>query len=270
MGRKFSPEVENEIINLYETGNYTQKQLSEKFNCYILTIGNIIRRKDNSFIKPNKKYEVNEDFFENINDEQKSYWLGFLYADGYVRMKDGKSGHLKLKLKCGDKNHIELFRDTIESNHKIVYNKEIVKKGEQEYICESNTLNVYSTKLTKDLFDKGCVTNKTFIIKFPFWLDKTLVRHFIRGYFDGDGSINKVKNRDNSFVVRIAGNDEFISNLHDVIREYGIIPSNIHKSGKISILHISRINEIKKLRCFLYDNISVSLDRKKIIFDKIK
>ena len=35
MGRKFSPEVENEIINLYETGNYTQKQLSEKFNCYI-------------------------------------------------------------------------------------------------------------------------------------------------------------------------------------------------------------------------------------------
>jgi len=45
-----------------------------------------------------RKYKFNEEFFDVLN-EKSAYWLGFLYADGYVRMKDGKSGELKLKLK---------------------------------------------------------------------------------------------------------------------------------------------------------------------------
>lgn len=38
-----------------------------------------------------RKYKLNEHFFDELN-EKSAYWLGFLYADGYVRMKDGKSG----------------------------------------------------------------------------------------------------------------------------------------------------------------------------------
>ena len=37
-----------------------------------------------------RKYKVNENYFDVLN-ENSSYWLGFLYADGYVRMKDRKS-----------------------------------------------------------------------------------------------------------------------------------------------------------------------------------
>jgi len=55
-----------------------------------------------------RKYNFNEHFFDVLN-EKSTYWLGFLYADGYVRLKDGKSGELKLKLKDTDKNHIEKF-----------------------------------------------------------------------------------------------------------------------------------------------------------------
>ena len=45
-----------------------------------------------------RKFNLNENFFDEMN-EKSSYWLGFLYADGYVRMKDNKSGELKIKLK---------------------------------------------------------------------------------------------------------------------------------------------------------------------------
>ena len=61
-----------------------------------------------------RKYKVNEYFFDTLN-EKSSYWLGFLYADGYVRLKDGKSGELKLKLKNTDKNHIQKFLLDIKS-----------------------------------------------------------------------------------------------------------------------------------------------------------
>ena len=44
-----------------------------------------------------RKYNLNENFFDEINDKS-VYWLGFLYADGSVRMKNNKSGELKLKL----------------------------------------------------------------------------------------------------------------------------------------------------------------------------
>ena len=61
------------------------------------TVSDIIKRDGNPHIIANKKYTVNENYFENIDNEEKAYWLGFLYADGYVRMKDGRSGELKLK-----------------------------------------------------------------------------------------------------------------------------------------------------------------------------
>ena len=42
-----------------------------------------------------------------------------------------------------------------------------------------------------DLIKQGCVPNKSLILTFPnkYQVPKNLINHFIRGYFDGDGSI---------------------------------------------------------------------------------
>jgi hypothetical protein len=34
-----------------------------------------------------QKYKINEDFFQEIDTEEKAYWLGFLYADGYIHVR---------------------------------------------------------------------------------------------------------------------------------------------------------------------------------------
>ena len=140
-----------------------------------------------------RKYNLNENFF-NVLNEKSVYWLGFLYADGYVRMKDGKSGELKLKLKDTDKEHIEKFLNDIECNKPIKCGIDNKSK-----FC---LVTVYSNLLVNKLFELGCDNNKTQKIRLPK-LNENLMNHFIRGYFDGDGSISKVKNRPNSFVVSI-------------------------------------------------------------------
>ena len=55
-----------------------------------------------------------------------------------------------------------------------------------------------SQKTVDDLIDKGCVKNKTLILKPPKNVPTELIRHFIRGFFDGDGSLMKYQKSEKS------------------------------------------------------------------------
>ncbi len=201
-----------------------------------------------------RKYKVNEGYFEVLN-EYSVYWLGFLYADGYVRLKDGRSGTLKLKLKDTDRGHIEKFLIDIESNHPIKCGVD----GKSKFCSTS----VNSNKMVKRLFELGCVNNKTFKIRLPN-LPEYLMSHFIRGYFDGDGSISIVKNRPNSFVVSVCSNKNF---NQDLIGFLGF--GKIYESINYSVIKINKIDEIKKFKNFIYSENCIKLDRKFNIFNQI-
>jgi hypothetical protein len=204
-----------------------------------------------------RKYKVNESYFDILNDNS-AYWLGFLYADGYVRMKDGRSGELKLKLKDTDKDHIEKFLTEIESNHPIKCGIDNKSK-----FCQ---VSVNSTIMVKRLFELGCDNKKTFKIRFPE-LPLNLMNHFIRGYFDGDGSVCKIKGKwDN---VSIAGNQNFIESLKKYLLGYDICKINIYDQGKIKILKLTNISDIIKFKKFIYNNDTISLDRKKNRFNDV-
>lgn len=202
-----------------------------------------------------RKYNFNEHFFDELN-EKSSYWLGFLYADGSVRMKDGKSGELRVKLKNTDKEHIEKFLKDIECNKPIKCGVE----GKSKF-C---SVTVYSNLLINRLFSLGCITNKTQKIRLPN-LDNVLMPHFIRGYFDGDGSISKVKNRPNSFNVSICSNNSFND---DVLSLLGF--GTAYKYKNYSVIKISKIMDIMNFRDYIYSNDVTLLERKLIKFKEIK
>lgn len=204
-----------------------------------------------------RKHNLNECFFDVLN-EKSAYWLGFLYADGYVRMKDGRSGELKLKLKDTDKGHIEKFLNHLGCEKPIKCGVDNKSK-----FC---SVSVYSTILVKKLFELGCVNNKTFKITLPK-INNELMIHFIRGYFDGDGSICKIKGKwDN---VSIAGNQNFIDDLKKYLLGYDMRNINIYTQGKIKILKITNLSDIIKFKKFIYKGDTVSLDRKKNRFNDI-
>ena len=57
------------------------------------------------------EYNYNEKYFEVIDNEHKAYWLGFLYADGYVepiyRKDKIKAFRIEIGLCAEDKAHLE-------------------------------------------------------------------------------------------------------------------------------------------------------------------
>ena len=262
-----SIEQELDVIELHK--NKTPlKHILQKYDIKnTKTIYDIINRNGRPHLIANKRYNVNDNYFENIDNEEKSYWLGFLYADGNVRMKYNRSGELKLKLKKSDRNHIELFNKCLDSDYPIRDGIGKVIVEDREYISEYSVVTISNTKLVKDLMKLGCVSNKTFKITLPN-LRKDLMRHFIRGYFDGDGYIHKLKSSTNGFVIGILGNDGFIESLQLYIsNELNSQKIYVYEKGKIKKLQIMNNEDCIKIKKYFYNNSTIYLKRKKDIFD---
>ena len=121
--------------------------------------------------------KVNDKFFSSIKTEQQAYWLGFISADGSVQNRPAKRV-LSLILSAKDQSHLETFREHIGSEHRIY---EYEREGHPH--CQ---LDVPSQALVSDLCKLGVVPAKSLILE-PPKLKERLIRHWIRGYFDGDG-----------------------------------------------------------------------------------
>lgn len=142
-----------------------------------------------------RKYSVNDDFFETIDTEEKAYWLGFIYADGYVTThKNNNSKILEIGLKLSDKEHLEKFKVSIESNHRIFI--------KNDNVCK---ISIVSKKLYYDLDNLGINEKKSLIIKPKLEkIPNHLQHHFIRGIFDGDGGFT-IGDKYTTFAVNFCG-----------------------------------------------------------------
>lgn len=262
---------ENQLksYELIESG-YTFKKISEIFGISESTVQLIKNRKGRKLQVANKKYQVNDNYFEKIDTEEKAYWLGFLYADGNVRMHKGRSGILKLKLKQSDKDHIEKFNKCLDSNYSITDGVEIVKSKGKIYKCFCSTLVIYNTKLVKDLCNYGCVENKTFKIKFPE-LKSKLIRHFIRGFFDGDGSVSTYDNNysKGGRMNMVSGSHQFLKECCDfLVNNLNLTNNEIKNHETYYTIEWGGRIDIELIFNFFYKNSNIYLDRKKKKFEE--
>lgn len=199
--------------------------------------------------------------FEKIDTEEKAYWLGFLYADGY---NCASHRYIRLTLSTKDENHLIKFRDFIGGRKEI---KNI-------FSTNSVYLSIYSSKICNDLINLGCFQNKTFILKFPTedQVPSHLIHHFIRGYFDGDGSVftsNEKHHRSNKIEpiihCRIMSTKDFLTKMIEILN----IGNNkcIKQIDNVHEYQIKRKIRCEKLYDYLYKDATVFLERKKKIFD---
>lgn len=258
-------EQEIEIIQKKNSGIKIRQIMSEYSIKSSKTIYDIVKRNGVKKIG-NKKYQVDDGYFSNIDTEEKAYWLGFLYADGYVRMKNGRSGQLKLKLSSKDREHILLFNKCLSSNYPIKDYISTIKYKDGVSKSNVSEVSIYNTKLVKDLIKNGCFSNKTFLIRLPN-IDKSMYRHFIRGYFDGDGCISFSKK--GHFSIKIISNREFISDISDYLISIGIERINIRDNGRVRNLMIENKQDCLRFRKIIYDDSVIFIKRKNEIFSKI-
>lgn len=150
-------------------------------------------------------YTYAETLFEKINNEEKAYWLGFLYADGNV---SDRSNIVALALAEKDLEHLKKYREFFKLETKKI-TKKIKRKDNKEYIgYEFATCN---QKIKNDLINLGCKPKKTYTLKFPTndIVPQHLMHHFVRGYMDGDGAIES-NERGSKIIIEILGTKEFL------------------------------------------------------------
>lgn len=163
------------------------------------------------------KYSVNKNYFQKIDSSDKAYWLGFLFADGCVEyIKTGEriyGKRLNIELARKDRDHLEKFLKSIDSNHPIIdFSRETYGK-----LREYSKIRVSCTKMVQDLENLGCVKSKTFHLKYPK-IEEKFNLDFIRGYFDGDGSWTKRQDGYYQFSIW-SGSEDFLTLIRNVIAE---------------------------------------------------
>lgn len=215
--------------------------------------------------------------FEKIDTEVKAYFLGFAYADGCITTKKAKGNYKKLHFRISliDKEIIDRFYIEFPFFNYEEFDFSKYREGNSiQYGLRKTNKFLY-----EDLQNNGMVENKSGVNRhklfFPTLPDE-LVRHFIRGYFDGNGSINISANRPNLRRAEICSTSEvFMTQLKDVLQSNNVnCPIFRERCEKritpLYILEWVNSKDIISLREFFYKDSSISLSRKKEKFDSFE
>jgi len=217
-----------------------------------------------------RTYGLNENFFSDLTSTS-VYWLGFIMADGNVM--DNKHIHsLKVQLAEKDIDHLEkLKKDLIYSGPITRRDPHVMTaKGRSYQATASHTLKITSKKLTGDLITLDCVPNKTqFGTQISDKIPKELVRHFIRGYFDGDGSIVLDKTRGKrkeslpQISIFILGSEKILNQIVDYVHsQLGVTRPSLSKRQGVFCIKWAGNLQCLKIFEWLYEDADRFLDRK--------
>ena len=137
-------------------------------------------------------------------------------------------------------------------------------------------ISISHKSMVEDLRKLGIVKRKSLILKFPNFIEENLIRHFIRGYFDGDGSICYGKTTKNVHFS-IVSTKKFLDKIKCILSKNIDLYSGIYdikslknKSNKSTKrLAITGWNKVNIIMTWLYKDSNIFLDRKHRKFREI-
>jgi hypothetical protein len=226
--------------------------ISSQAICGLLKRRNIPRKNAS---EAQRIYEINWDTFSSIDTEPKAYWLGFLAADGNI----GNRNELSVSLALHDKEHLLKLSSFLGSNHPI---------HDYRYSYSSfSRLCIKSKQLIDDLRKAGVTQRKTFTLEWPKNMDDNLLRHFTRGYMDGDGGFDPGSMAHPwNLMFRITGNTAFISSLQQfLMRSCNLRETKLrirHPGKPISMVCYCGKTQVGRIATWLYADATVWLERK--------
>lgn len=205
-------------------------------------------------------YSINENAFDNIDSEYSAYFLGLLFADG---SNTTKTGVISIDLVEEDEHILKELANFVESDRPLRTYKNYNRPN-----AKDKTRFVINSKHMSSVLDSfGMIPNKSLKIKFPVFLDEDLIHHFVRGYFDGNGSIGifgKVKN----VAFSVCSTESFLLTLQEIL----MINCNLNKV-KLGKRHKDRDSDsyhlrytgrfsCQRIREWLYKDATIYLERK--------
>ncbi len=256
-------EKEQKVIELYRSG-CSEEKVGEEVNLCKKTVRGILRNNNIPIRTPDEwltKYPVKENYFDEINTQNKAYILGFFYADGNV---NGKT-KLQIGLQSDDLHILEKMKMEFGCIERPLTKNERAKYNSKHK--DIWLLTIKNKRLHDGLVSKGVVPRKTKLLKYPLFLSDEMHRHFIRGVMDGDGCIHGTSSNDGHLHanVDIVGTLEMLNSIQKIIKEKVNVNSSIilsNKKSNVYKLTISgRLNCIKFLD-WIYKDADMFLFRK--------
>ena len=166
---------------------------------------------------------------------------------------------IKLSLQDTDKDILEKIREDMKIEKPLVFQE---RKKYNPNNKNSYAIIIYDEHMSNRLEELGVVERKSLVLEFPNWLNDCLISHFIRGYFDGDGSIAKSEKGANLTIV---SSTKFIKGLSEYINDKIKIPhyTRILKSNEnTSYFYITKKCDVKNFMDWMYKDANLYMNRK--------
>lgn len=211
--------------------------------------------------RPYATYDINDNFFNVIDTEEKAYTLGFFTADGCLTRRG------VMIISVADRDVIEKIKHAMGHTSPI---RVIPPPSNRPHCKTLYGLEVDRRQLSIDLRRLGCVPNKSFCTYLSEEVPSSLHRHFIRGLFDGDGSITKNKKTDQVHSFRICGTAKLLGAVLDIIRKETNIGGGIYPHQTIFYLSVCGRYQILRVLDWLYEDATIFMDRKHLRYQNFK
>lgn len=178
---------------LLKSDKFTAKQLAEQYNCSRSTILKLWM--DNNYHKPlSFSYCVDNNYFSEINTPNKAYIVGLIASDGNIYKREGHQGQVRLSFQ-NKKSEYTLLTNILsdmQATYPIIKTTITSNNKEYEYI----SVTIVSEQIFNDLLNIGIIPKKTWLMNIDSVINHIptqFIQDFLRGYFDGDGSINTAR-----------------------------------------------------------------------------
>lgn len=255
-----------EIIDFYNNG-LSCSEIATQFGVTTVTISKHLKRNGIEVINKQNRTKFNQYIFDTIDTEEKAYWLGFIFADGYISssplyLNKKPRYDFEISLKASDADHLHKF------NKFMQHESDNVKLGKVScsgVVCKRCRWSIVNKHLWNTLNNIGCTPKKSLTLKFP-GIDSKLYIPFIRGYFDGDGCLTYYHKGNKVYPkCDILGTEEFLQNIRNILSQYQIECLPLHNNSTTQIitkiLTVTRKDTMRFLE-LIYNKSNIYLDRK--------
>lgn len=250
--KELTEQEKDMIIEKYFERNMSVEEIRKYFNLTKRTMPLIFKERGiNSFRK--NRYTLNEKYFSNVDTERKAYWLGYLYADGFVG--DEYYNNIVFAQKESDGYIVKQFANDINFTGELRRTKSSGGfEGQHQLV-----INFSSKQMANDLKTLKMETCKSTTMKDLPPIKEDLVRHFVRGYLDGDGSISRsvrhvYANGKKNYAHRVSmiGTKPFLEKIAELLPCKTVFVDS--HTEEMKYLYIWHNASMEPLAHYLYDN----------------
>jgi len=214
------------------------------------------------------KYKLNENFFKNPEkwNQEHAYLLGWICSDG-----SNSDVRMSIRLQEKDKKILEILKEILEYEGPLIYlkrNKINIINGKYPFKSYQNrySLNIGRMNFCKTLTNLGINGDKSHL-EFPKYLKEELIPHFLRGYYEGDGTfcVYYPAGRLN-FEINLIASKNFILTTQQILKKELGIETRIDYEGfyrnGVVVLRAAGVNNALKIFNYLYKDAHFCLKRK--------